>query len=350
MVLGSFLADAAGMSLHWVYSQSEIKDLVGAGSPFFFSPPSCPFYSYPLGSGTPYGQQTQVTLSVGAAGGGWSPAAYEAAYYALYKAGGPASQQSYYFDVRALLSRAMCVYPANARAAVALKPTPPHAALSQASTKEFVSNVAAGRHWPSCGGNDDQADAVAHVVPVVALFGGNTSLMLSVADTVIRVTQNTDKGVAFGLAAARVLEHVLVGGLAGGAAVAAAVADMRKADRAQPYAQDAALATRMEEATSAASLQMDYSAFVLANGQSCDWPFQLSAVANLLARGSNYTAATSLAIFAGGDSASRNMFAGAANAAMLGDKAALPADWVAKTTAFATLAPLAAKLVAQRRA
>ena len=105
---------------------------------------------------------------------------------------------------------------------------------AQASTKEFVSYVAAGRHWPSCGGNDDQADAVAHVVPVVALFGGNTSKMLSVADTVIRVTQNTDNGVAFGLAAARVLEHVLVGGLAGGAAVAAAVADMRKADRAQP--------------------------------------------------------------------------------------------------------------------
>ena len=221
---------------------------------------------------------------------------------------------------------------------------------AQASTKEFVSNVAAGRHWPSCGGNDDQADAVAHVVPVVALFGGNTSKMLSVADTVIRVTQNTDNGVAFGLAAARVLEHVLVGGLAGGAAVAAAVADMRKADRAQPYAQDAALATRMEEATSAANLAMDYSAFVLANGQSCDWPFQLSAVANLLARGANYTAATSLAILAGGDSASRNMFAGAANAAMLGDKAALPADWVAKTTAYPTLAPLAAQLVAQRAA
>ncbi len=213
-----------------------------------------------------------------------------------------------------------------------------------------MSNVAAGRHWPLCGGNDDQADAVAHVVPVVALFGGNTSRMLSVADTVIRVTQNTDNGVAFGLAAARVLEHVLVGGLAGGAAVAAAVADMRKADRAQPYAQDAALATRMEEATSAANLAMDYSAFVLANGQSCDWPFQLSAVANLLARGANYTAATSLAILAGGDSASRNMFAGAANAALLGDKAALPADWVAKTTAYPTLAPLAAKLVAQRAA
>ena len=105
MVLGSFVADAAGMSLHWIYSQSEIADLVGSGSPIFFSPPSCPFYNYPLGSGTPYGQQTEVTLSVGAAGGGWAPSAYEAAYYALYKAGGPASKAAYYFDVRVLRAR-----------------------------------------------------------------------------------------------------------------------------------------------------------------------------------------------------------------------------------------------------
>ena len=38
MILGAFVADAAGMSLHWIYSQPEIRDLVGSGSPFFFSP------------------------------------------------------------------------------------------------------------------------------------------------------------------------------------------------------------------------------------------------------------------------------------------------------------------------
>ena len=256
-----------------------------------------------------------MTLAVGAASGAFPPAAYEAAYYTEYRSGGPAERAGYYFD---------------------------------ASTKEFVAKVAAGRHWPQCGGNDDQADAVAHVVPVVALYGGNTSRMLAAADAVIRVTQNTDNGVAFGLAAARVLEHVLVRGMAGGAAVAAAVADMRDAGRASPYPQDGELATRMEDAMSAPNVAMDYSAFVLAAGQSCDWPFQLSSVSNLLARGANFTAATALAILAGGDSGSRNMFAGAANAALLGDKSALPAEWVAQTTAYAALAPLAAQLVAQR--
>ena len=208
----------------------------------------------------------------------------------------------------------------------------------------------AGKHWPQCGGNDDQADAVAHVVPVVALLAGNTSRMLAVADTVIRVTQNTDNGVAFGLAAARLLEHVLIGGLAGAAAVRATVADMTAPGRASPYPQDAALAARMTDAISDANVAMDYSDYVLSAGQSCDYPFQLSAVSNLLARGLAYENATALAIRAGGDSASRNMFAGAVAAALLGDKAALPADWAQKTTAYPTLAPLAAKLVAQRGA
>ena len=315
MVLGAFLADAAGMSLHWIYSQSEIAGLVGSGSPFFFNPPSCPFYDYQLGWGTPYGQQTQITLAVGAAGGAFDPVAYASAMYAEYKAGGPAARAGYYFD---------------------------------ASTKEFVANMASGKTWPSCGGNDDQADAVAHVVPVVALYAGNTSRMLAAAETVIRVTQNTDNGVAFGLAAARVLEKIVAGGLGGAAAVAGAIADMRDPARASPQAQDGALAQRMEDATSAGALAQDYSAFVLSAGQSCDYPFQLSAVANLLARGAAYTNATALAILAGGDSGSRNMWAGAANAAILGDKAKLPADWAAKTSSYATIAPLAAKLVAQR--
>ena len=41
---------------------------------------------------------------------------------------------------------------------------------------------------------------------------------------------------------------------------------------------------------------------------------------------------------------------GAIQGARLGDKALLPADWVAKTTAYAQVLPLAAALVARRGA
>lgn len=150
-ILLLFLVAAAAMPLHWIYSQSEIKGLVGSGNPEvrlvmwgsvaheipthvlraptasalqFFNPPSCPFYKYKSGMGTPYGQQTIIVLQAMAASGTVSPTALEAAYYDVYKAGGPAAAGSWYFD---------------------------------ASTKGFVSNVAAGRHWPRCGASDTQA-------------------------------------------------------------------------------------------------------------------------------------------------------------------------------------------------
>jgi hypothetical protein len=48
-ILGGFVADAATMPLHWIYDVEKIKELVGDKNPEFFSPPSCPFYTYELG-------------------------------------------------------------------------------------------------------------------------------------------------------------------------------------------------------------------------------------------------------------------------------------------------------------
>jgi ADP-ribosylglycohydrolase len=309
-------SDASAMPLHWIYDTNEIANLVGSGSPFFFNPPSCPFYQYSPGWSTPYGQQTLTTLQV-CATGVCDPVAYQNAYYALYKTGGPADRQGYYFD---------------------------------ASTKEFVANVEAGDNWPNCGGNDNQADALAHIIPVIALLGGNTTEMLATCDTVIRVTQNTDEAVAFGLAGARVLSHILIDKMDGKSAVTAAIADMRDPNRAQPYSQDAKLANDMEDAISQSNLDMDYVTYVLGVGQSCDYPFQISAGSNLIARNLPYKNATALAIFAGGDSGSRNFYVGAANAAILGNVTALPSDWMTAATCYSQVSTLAAQLVSKRAA
>jgi hypothetical protein len=117
---------------------------------------SCPFYTYQPGWSTPYGQQTLAHLVVGATTGAFAPTDIEEAYYAMWKNGGNATKNGYYFDK---------------------------------STKEFVANEEAGQKWPNCGGQDSQADAIVHMIPVVALLAGNTPLMLSTVDTVIRVTQ-----------------------------------------------------------------------------------------------------------------------------------------------------------------
>merc|ERR1719487_832707 len=62
-ILGSFVADAASMPLHWIYDTKKVAKLVGDGKPEFFHTPSCPFYKYALGEDTPYGQQSRVYLA-----------------------------------------------------------------------------------------------------------------------------------------------------------------------------------------------------------------------------------------------------------------------------------------------
>jgi ADP-ribosylglycohydrolase len=220
-----------------------------------------------------------------------------------------------------------------------------------ASTKEFLSNEAAGQHWPSCGGNDDQADAIVHALPVVALLGGrNTSAMLAAADSVIRVSQNTDKGAAFGLAAARVLEYVIAYNMSGAALLTQVISDLRDPARASPYSEDSALADGLQNALDKLS-QSNFD-FVQATGQSCDYPFNLWTGAHLIAQlGSapaDFLSGGRQTILAGGDSGSRSFFVGAAQGARLGAASALPADWTAKTTAFAASAPLAHAIAAAR--
>lgn len=63
-MLGAFVADAATMSLHWIYDPSEIKAILkGSDHPEFFDPPHSPFYKYPLGSLSPYGDEALALLT-----------------------------------------------------------------------------------------------------------------------------------------------------------------------------------------------------------------------------------------------------------------------------------------------
>jgi hypothetical protein len=78
------------------------------------------------------------------------------------------------------------------------------------STKGFVLAVRTGAAWPGCGVDDAQANCVARLPPMVAAFAGDAALLPAVAN-MIRVTQNSDAAVAWGTAAARVLEKVILG-------------------------------------------------------------------------------------------------------------------------------------------
>lgn len=185
-VVGAFVADAAAMPLHWIYSQAQITRTVGRdNTPEFYSTPQCQWYSYRTGELSPFGQQglvylrtlatsTHVTLSF------VDPVEIAGAYYAYYSGSGPCA------------SRSVCYH--------------------DTCTRGFVANMRSGRAWPRCGANDDQDEAITHLIPVVALLAGRPEMLERCVDAV-RVIQNTDRAVAFGLAAARILEAILLGAI-----------------------------------------------------------------------------------------------------------------------------------------
>lgn len=221
-LLASTIFDSAAMPLHWEYNTALIAQKVGSGNPEFYSPPLNLWYKGVLGGNTPYGQQALSYLKVGGSSTGFTPSAVQDAVWELYNPSVcPGPNGGWYLD---------------------------------ASTKEFVQNYQSGARYPHSGGNDNQADAATHAIIVTALLGGNTTLLLDTLEPVIRVTQDTSDAAAFGSAAARLFEKVLVYNYSSPLeALLDTIADLRNPSRHHPYMEDDALATMLEKAATAAS-------------------------------------------------------------------------------------------------
>ncbi|KAL4451369.1 hypothetical protein ABPG77_009441 [Micractinium sp. CCAP 211/92] len=186
-VLGAALGDAAACSCQWVYSEPAMAALAvsaaerGTGLEFF-DPPQCPFFSYPLGSPSPYFEQAAVLLRSLVEAGRLDLTHYAAAVFAAFGPG--------------------------------------YAGYRDRSTKNFLRRYAAGAAPPLTGTVDDQANAFARLPPLVALHAGaERGELVAAVERMIRVTQNDPVAVAYGTAAALILEAVVQG-----ANVAAAVA------------------------------------------------------------------------------------------------------------------------------
>lgn len=218
-VVGAACADAASMSTHWVYDVAALNAMVAASvgrDAAFLDPPADAFYKYPLGSPSPYGQQAAALLHSLVETGGFSPEAYAACTFATF--GAPAfTAGGGYLD---------------------------------GSTKGFLRAVRAGAGWPDCGVPDDQANAVARLPPLVAAYAGDPQLLPAV-EQMVCVTQNSDIAVAWGTAAARVLEAVILGATPADA-VGLAIRQLRDPARARPGELDAQVADAMDAAVALA--------------------------------------------------------------------------------------------------
>ena len=242
-IRGAFMADAASMGTHWIYNPQDVLDkITSVQQPEFRNPPAPNFYSstefpnhYEMGMLSPYGEQLLFVTQ------------YVATTTPINVVTGPG------------MSTEMWKW------ATTFGGRPDHA------TTTFVEHMKAGKVYPECGADDDQGMCVlmclcvyiykyielpcilrwllaavnprttkkqrcdvtqlyvflfslhdfvtAHifmkVVPVTCRYinGPNNSLLIQKVAEIIRVHQNNDTAVAFGIIAARILEAIMLSSL-----------------------------------------------------------------------------------------------------------------------------------------
>ena len=99
---------------------------------------------------------------------------------------------------------------ADAYAEYYTAPTVPWVSYIDNATRGFLNNVAAGQKFPHTGAGDTETNAVAHVISVVAMRAGRPGFLAD-AEAAIRIVQDNDDAVAFGMTFARMLERVILG-------------------------------------------------------------------------------------------------------------------------------------------
>lgn len=199
------------------------------------------------------------------------------------------------------------------------------------ATKGFLLNVARGQQWPHTGAGDTETNAVAHVLPVVVMRAGRPGF-LQEAENAIRVVQDNEDAVAFGLTFARILERVILGDV-----VSSAIDEVRRvlAEGVVDNRNNAFFAHglgKMQEWSQRPPFDV-----TLELGQACDFPFHVLTAPHMLLNGGEnleFVAAIRATIKIGGENANRGSFVGSILAARAGSAdASVPVEeWQSSTT------------------
>lgn len=312
-LMGAFVADAAAMPLHWIYDTNAIESILIHGNrsdtPEFFPVSHAPFYDYPIGEFTPFGEQMFVYTDTIAKSGNVHPQEIANAYTKYYTA--PMNE-----------SRPFVSYVDNA-------------------TKGFLKNVEAGHVWPHTGAGDTETNAIAHVLPIVVMLAGTRNFLRD-AEAAIRVVQDNPDAVAFGMTFARILERVILGDSID--AAVSKVIDILEHGTGNPN--DRFFAHGLKKMKEW-HLRPPFDV-TLELGQACDFPFHILTAPHLLLHSKNTTFVDAIrqTIKIGGENANRGSFVGSILAAQTGNiDAAIPQKWKEKTAKYAETLKLANMIV-----
>ncbi|KAG1667520.1 hypothetical protein FOA52_013710 [Chlamydomonas sp. UWO 241] len=232
------------------------------------------------------------------------------------------------------------------------------------SIKKVVEHWEAGKRGTAVGHETDhQANCFAKAALIVARYGGTAELAPKM-EAAIRVQQNNDDAVKYGLAAAAVLERVIVSGESVADALTWASSspesplpdDMRAlvkkaADTAKTpmtelqYEVPQYMAEMVNKHVAAKDSLPPFTWSVWCIGPACGNPAALTNVLAAAATFPSYVDGVRANLVAGGDNCSRGLLVGALLAAQCGMDS-VPASWRERTDALAELEPLVDQLMA----
>lgn len=230
-ILGAVVADAAVQPLHWNYDTAKLDKLIGPTDDIAFWEPSVnPFYCIQTGKQSGYGDQALVILRSLVKNKGLDIPSLKNDTYTFF---GPESEYE---------------NPVNAaykdKSDVKKSVFPIKGPWRHFSVKKFIANYKEGMVQTGCP-DDDQIDGVLRIIPVVAMYAGQSD-MLNHAEDVVRITQESDFTVVVALCAARILEHFILNG-ASDSVVEAVIGQLEDPHRNNPQELDRAMIGKLRQ-------------------------------------------------------------------------------------------------------
>lgn len=369
-VLGAFVADAATLGFHWLYDADRLAELAD-GSPEFHEPNPSDYEGvagYFAAEGkkardlSHYGVQLKTSLqSLSQCGGRWSEFHYQSVFCQTFDRGGSfrgyidgataGTLDRIQKENRELIDRGIEKSGELSASQIGFlhKYLPKKGALCSGADLEKAVLEMAGlmykdeavlskmrfvvRHYDenrsALGADDDQLPAIAKLPVVVARFAGADDLD-QVVERAVRVTNDNDDAVLYGLYAARVLQSVILGG-----SLREALDEALKALSSRPKAQQKMTNALEHEVDSLPELGKTF-------GPACPVSSGIPVATAILKEEPTFVSGVRNNILVGGDNCGRSVWLGALLGAChgLGGERGVPYSWLARLRCFQEILPM----------
>ena len=364
-ILGALAADAASLGLHWLYDQSKIK-ILEPETPEFHSPNASDYQGVPgyfahakkrSGDLSQYGEQALLMLRVLADNKGeFELARYHTAFCDYFGYGGDyvgyidratrdtldntaraqndalAHTNSLKFDgdedVRQRLVSKLLACVKQYSGAERREQLVASVRITDDNEENVAFALTMLDHWEQVSGypgsEDTQLPAIAKLPPLVALYAGTTALP-EVAEAAIRLTNNNQTSVDFGLAVTKLME------------VAITTGDIVEVKNAAGNNANEAVRSLLTEALSLTETSICDATQRF--GMSCDLAFGVPSLVHNMASSHSYVTAIRQNIYAGGDNCGRSVVLGALLGACFGVDGdnGIPNRWIKQLSVYEDL-------------